>query len=697
MNEAIATCAWSIDQLQVAIAALARQQGWECPSISASTVQALRQLIPEQQITHYSQLVGLSSRRVYAPLTETAVVLPALTPALLLSTEPEHTPRQLFVIVRCNRKQVYLLAPDLKTYPVLLADLEAGLSPVQAATPLNDLLDQLPVKRQLKARQLLFQQAAKQRLEVWHFQVASLPWYLQFKQQGGLRTLAHIFAAYIAQYGLLLLAWWVIGYSTLRGHFDSGWFGLWVLLLAALPILKMSLLSSQGALAIRFGVLIKQRLLSNALEQNPESVFAQGSGQIMGRIFESDRLHSLALNSGFITLFAVFEYAMAGVIISLGSGGALAIGLWGFWLVFSLYSAWILYQRRKRWTQVRLEQTQQLIDKMQGHRTRLIQESVSFRHSGEDTDLTDYLHLSEHMDQATVRLQAVIPRVGLLLGCIGLAPGLLALNEPRVLHLAIGLGGILLSFQALRRLVLGMTELISAVIAYGYISAYLSLKQKPPKAFPLNLSNASSKTGCLLKAVGLNYAYNKTREPILKHCNITINYGDRILLSGTSGSGKSTLAALLAGLKQPQSGLLTLKGLDLPTISHQGWRLSVAAAPQFHQNHVLANTFIFNLLMGREWPPRRKDVIEAEEICEALGLMPLLERMPAGLSQMVGETGWQLSHGERSRLYIARALLQGAELIILDESFAALDPENLKQTMMCVQRRASTLLVIAHP
>jgi ABC-type ATPase involved in cell division len=51
--------------------------------------------------------------------------------------------------------------------------------------------------------------------------------------------------------------------------------------------------------------------------------------------------------------------------------------------------------------------------------------------------------------------------------------------------------------------------------------------------------------------------------------------------------------------------------------------------------------------------------------------------MPAGLLQMVGETGWQLSHGERSRLYIARALLQRAELIILDESFAALDPENL--------------------
>jgi ATP-binding cassette subfamily B protein len=70
--------------------------------------------------------------------------------------------------------------------------------------------------------------------------------------------------------------------------------------------------------------------------------------------------------------------------------------------------------------------------------------------------------------------------------------------------------------------------------------------------------------------------------------------------------------------------------------------------------------------------------------------------MPSGMLQMVGETGWQLSHGERSRLYIARALLQNADLVVLDESFAALDPENLQLVLQCVLKRAPTLLVIAH-
>ena len=56
-----------------------------------------------------------------------------------------------------------------------------------------------------------------------------------------------------------------------------------------------------------------------------------------------------------------------------------------------------------------------------------------------------------------------------------------------------------------------------------------------------------------------------------------------------------------------------------------------------------------------------------------------------------------MSHGEKSRLYIARALLQKADLVVLDESFASLDPENLQRALNCVLVRAPTLLVIAHP
>jgi ATP-binding cassette subfamily B protein len=140
-----------------------------------------------------------------------------------------------------------------------------------------------------------------------------------------------------------------------------------------------------------------------------------------------------------------------------------------------------------------------------------------------------------------------------------------------------------------------------------------------------------------------------------------------------------------------------LSGLDRSTLGDASWRRRVASAPQFHENHVLSASLGFNLLMGRAWPASADDLREAEAVCNALGLGALIARMPSRMNQIVGETGWQLSHGEQSRLFLARALLQGADVVVLDESFGALDPHTLHRCMDAVLERARTLVVIAHP
>jgi ATP-binding cassette subfamily B protein len=183
---------------------------------------------------------------------------------------------------------------------------------------------------------------------------------------------------------------------------------------------------------------------------------------------------------------------------------------------------------------------------------------------------------------------------------------------------------------------------------------------------------------------------------VLHSVDLSIRRGERILLEGGSGGGKSTLASLLTGLRQPASGSLLLNGLDRQTLG-ENWHKLAAEAPQFHENHILTGTLGFNLLMGRNWPASSEDLQEAQALCEELGLGELLERMPSGLAQTVGETGWQLSHGERSRIFLARALLQNAQLTVLDESFAALDPDTLGKCLRTAFERAPTLMVIAHP
>ena len=199
-----------------------------------------------------------------------------------------------------------------------------------------------------------------------------------------------------------------------------------------------------------------------------------------------------------------------------------------------------------------------------------------------------------------------------------------------------------------------------------------------------------------MAARGLAYSH-AGRSPVLAGCDLIVARGERVLLQGASGAGKSTLAAILAGLRKPETGLVLVGGLDRASVGAHGWRRRVAFAPQFHENHMFGAPLAFNLLMGRGWPPSRDDLAAAAAICGELGLGDLVERMPGGLFQQVGEIGWQLSHGERSRVFLARALLQDADVVVLDESLAALDPENLAIVIRCVEARTRTAIVIAHP
>jgi ATP-binding cassette subfamily B protein len=347
--------------------------------------------------------------------------------------------------------------------------------------------------------------------------------------------------------------------------------------------------------------------------------------------------------------------------------------------------------------------TDDLVERMVGHRTRLAQESPETWHDMEDQLLAQYLGETARRDQIGVQINALIPRGWLILGLAGIVYAYLTgSSEPTAL--AISLGGILLASQALNSLVSGYSSLVGAALAWEQVSTIYQAADRPVEdtelssVFLIDDVEKQFRQGTpILAARDLSFRFQPRSLPVLQGCNLNIYQGDRLLLEGPSGGGKSTLASVLIGLRVPESGLLLLHGLDRHSVGSQAWRRRVVAAPQFHENYVLSGTVAFNLLMGRRWPAQPDDLREAEQVCRELGLDEVLSRMPSGLQQMVGEGGWQLSNGERSRLYIARALLQKAEMIILDESFAALDPINLRRALECVLRRAPTLMVIAHP
>jgi ATP-binding cassette subfamily B protein len=510
-------------------------------------------------------------------------------------------------------------------------------------------------------------------------------------QVGALKNGGRLIAAHTGQYLLWLASWAILGRLSFEGRLDRGWLVAWALLLLTLIPFRVLTTWLQGLLATGIGGLLKRRLLYGAMRLSPEELRHCGIGSFLGQVLEAEAVETLALSGGIAGLLALIELAIS--MLVLGRFATLLLA----WCGLTAALAWRFMKRYRTWTDTRMPITQDLVESMVGHRTRLAQQRREEWHESEDQALEGYLASSRSVDSAGGLLMAGIPRGWLFVGLASIAPLVVAGQSSRT-SIAVVLGGILLAFLAFKRLTGSFAEIAAAWVAWKRISSLFAAAARPEMLGEAPDGRRSEEpVQKVIEADRLTYRYRKEGNPALQACSVVIRRGERILLEGPSGGGKTTFASLLSGLREPDSGLLLINGLDRHTLGAGRWRERVAAAPQFHENHILTETLAFNLLMGRRWPPTGADMDKAESMCRQLGLGDLLDRLPSGLQQMVGEGGWQLSHGERSRVYIARALLQGADMVVLDESFAALDPENLRVALECTLEHAETLLVIAHP
>ncbi len=626
----------------------------------------------------------------------------------LLMQVPSQAEPRFIAICRAGRRYCRVAAPDSTIREVRTRDLIEALRPAlgeATAQSCERLLEDAGIesKRRERVRSAL---AAERLADVrvtncWTLRFAPGADFVgQLRRAGVARRLGGLTIVYVLHYGLWLASWWVIGRMALSGRADGAWIVAWVLLLLCTVPLRAFLTSTQGLVAVTAGGVLKQRLLAGALRIDPEETRHQGAGQWLGRVLESEAVESLSIGGGLLAFLALLELAMSTAVIAAGPRGGWQVTLLVLWTGLVTGLAWRYYRQRRAWTAARVDLTNDVVERMLGHRTRISQESPERWHSDEDDAVDRCLRVARPMDATEGVLRAVGPRGWLLVAIGGLVPAFVAGSGPE--SLALGVGGVLLAQQAFRKLATGLSTLAGAAVAWRAVEPLFHAASRPDRApapYLAVMGSATSGNRPVLDARNVAYRYpgrSNTRDAVAD-CSFTLRSGECARLEGPSGGGKSTLAMLLAGLRQPTSGSLSVMGIDRSALGSEGWRNRVALAPQFHDNHVLTGSLAFNLLMGRRWPPTRDDLKEAEAICRELGLGDLLAKLPAGLMQVVGETGWQLSHGERSRVYVARALLQRAPLVIVDESLAALDPENLSHAVECVRRRAQTVLLIAHP
>lgn len=159
--------------------------------------------------------------------------------------------------------------------------------------------------------------------------------------------------------------------------------------------------------------------------------------------------------------------------------------------------------------------------------------------------------------------------------------------------------------------------------------------------------------------------------------------------------GLGALELLGSGLAQLAPGAAAIRAArSLLVAPATGRSTSRLRSPEARAEHVLHQPLAANALLGgRCWPPSPKQIDELTARLRSVGLSALVERMPLGLGQPLGETGWRLSAGERARLMLVRALMTDADEIILENPLAALDPESATVALdaMDADNRAITI------
>jgi ATP-binding cassette subfamily C protein CydD len=201
----------------------------------------------------------------------------------------------------------------------------------------------------------------------------------------------------------------------------------------------------------------------------------------------------------------------------------------------------------------------------------------------------------------------------------------------------------------------------------------------------------SSATAPAIRFAGVSCRRESGRGS-LSGITLDLPAGSFTALAGASGSGKSTLARLLAGLLQPDGGVITVDGVDMKRIAVASWHSRMAWVSQ--RPVFFKGTIRDNLLLAS--PNADGNALGAA--LDAAGAATFLRQKPEGLDTPLGDRGAGLSGGELRRLAVARALLRNAALVVLDEPTAGLDRESELLVVQSIRRLAEgrTVLAISH-
>jgi len=187
------------------------------------------------------------------------------------------------------------------------------------------------------------------------------------------------------------------------------------------------------------------------------------------------------------------------------------------------------------------------------------------------------------------------------------------------------------------------------------------------------------------------FAY-KENEWILKDISFTIPKGKKIALVGPSGSGKTTTVSLLCGFYPVEKGRILIDGVPLSEMNFREWRKKIGLILQdvyLFPGSILENVRVYNDQVGEDKVQKAISIVQLDEF---------IRKLPEGINAELAERGQNISQGEKQLISFARALAFAAEIIIMDEATASIDPQTEAKIQRSMEKllAGKTALIVAH-
>ena len=248
---------------------------------------------------------------------------------------------------------------------------------------------------------------------------------------------------------------------------------------------------------------------------------------------------------------------------------------------------------------------------------------------------------------------------------------------------------ILVELIKLANLIVSITK---SVACGGRINSLLEMSDEKTED-----EKTSCNSDCYIEFKNVFFAYGSNSDYSLTDISFTVNKGDKIGIIGSTGSGKTTLINLLSGSYKSTKGEIYIDGRNIKALNNEELKSKISIAEQ--KATVFKGTVKSNLLIGNP-NANDEDIIHALQIAQADSFVLANEK---GIDYETEQNGRNLSGGQRQRISIARAIIKNADILVLDDSFSALDfateaklrkaiNDNIHSTQFIISQRSGSIM-----